>query len=286
MASSRPISRGLSRSLSRSISGGLVSGFSFADSDAAAYVAVIESAGASVTDVQKSAIDDFYGQAKTSGYYSSLKRLYLPIWGAAAPNAVDMITRSSGTFNGSVTHSDGVVQGDGSTGYFDFGTSPASDSLTLASSCLFHLTYSIGSVAGFRRPVGCENSGSQTANLAQSGSIQVFDAHSTSGGRVTASPGNIVGIVLGSRTSGNRSIYRRNSSGFSTLVSASGANSGSMPTTPMSAMAHTTSSSIANYSNDEYGAYGMALGLDSTDSQDFTANIEGLWSTCTGLSLP
>jgi len=255
------------------------------DADAAAYIAAIESTGESVTDTQKASIDHFYVSAKSDGYYSSLKRVYLPIWGAAAPNAIDMISRASGTFNGGVTHSDGVVQGDGSSGYFAFGVSPASESLTLESSCLFHLTYSIGSVTGFRRPIGCENSASQILNLAQSGSLQVFDAYSTSGGRVTASLGNATGIVLGSREGGSRSIYRRNSSGFSTLVSTSGADSGFIPTTIMSAMAHTTSSTVANYSNDEYGAYGMALGLDSTDSQDFTLALKNLWEGCTGLSL-
>jgi len=96
------------------------------DIDARAYINAVVAAGATVSGAQKSAINTFFETGKADGWYSSLKRMYLPIWAAAAPNAIDMVSGTSGTFNGTVTHGAGFFKADGSTGYFDMGESPDS----------------------------------------------------------------------------------------------------------------------------------------------------------------
>jgi hypothetical protein len=106
------------------------------DPDAKAYIAAVETAGATVSGGQKAAINTFFKTGKSEGWYSNIKRLYLPIWAAAAPNAIDMIDLGSGTFNGGVTHAAGYVQGNGSTGYFDTGSTATAKGLSDASCSL------------------------------------------------------------------------------------------------------------------------------------------------------
>jgi hypothetical protein len=102
-----------------SLSNMLSSSASGLDPDAKGYIDAVVTAGATVSATQKKAINTFVKTGKSDGWYSSIKRMYLPIWASAAPNAIDMIGRTSGTFNGTVTHGAGYVQGDGSTGYFN-----------------------------------------------------------------------------------------------------------------------------------------------------------------------
>jgi hypothetical protein len=125
-----PIQFGLGLSLARA-------GGAALDADAAAYIAAVETAGATVSGGQKAAIDTFVKTGKSDGWYSSLKRLYLPIWGSAAANAICMVSRTSGTFNGTVTHGAGFVQGDGSTGYFDLGVTPNNSGMAHGNEMLF-----------------------------------------------------------------------------------------------------------------------------------------------------
>jgi len=108
-------------SLSNMLGGGMVGGL---DPSAKGYIDAVTAAGATVTSAQRGYINNFYKSAKAD-YYTSLKRLYLPIWGVAAANAIDMIGLTSGTFVGGVTHASGYITGNGTTGYFNaanFGT--------------------------------------------------------------------------------------------------------------------------------------------------------------------
>lgn len=88
------------------------------DPSAKAYITSVTAAGATVSATQKNEINKFYKAAKSTGYYTSLKRLYFPIWGVAAANAIDMISLTSGMFVGGVTHAAGYIQSNGTTGYF------------------------------------------------------------------------------------------------------------------------------------------------------------------------
>jgi hypothetical protein len=107
-------------SLSNMLGGGSLT----LDPDARAYIAAVETAGGTVSATQRTAVSDFYRAGKSAGWYSSIKRLYLPIWAAAAPNAICMTRADQRHVQ---RHGDswrGYVQGDGSTGYFDTGGSP------------------------------------------------------------------------------------------------------------------------------------------------------------------
>jgi hypothetical protein len=272
-----PIQFGLGLSLARA------GGAAF-DADAAAYIAAVATAGATVSGGQKKAIDTFYKTGKSDGWYSSLKRMYLPIWASAAPNAIDMIALGSGTFNGTVTHGAGFVQGDGSTGYFDFGVSPSTLAMSTDSLLAVYLNYEDEGIT-FKRFIDAHNSGSQTMSALQNPPTTIgIDAGNTSTARLLATS-DLTGIILNSRVSGTTFIQRRITSGSSTIATATVASAGSMPTNPIYALARLQGGYAAGNKN-KVGAYGVGLGLSSGNGENYSLALKNLWETATGLTLP
>jgi hypothetical protein len=254
------------------------------DPDAKAYIAAVETAGATVSGGQKKAIDTFVKTGKSDGWYSSLKRLYLPIWASAAPNAIDMIGLGSGTFNGTVTHGAGFVQGDGSTGYFDFGVSPSTLAMSTDSLLAVYLNYENGT-AVFKRFIDAHNSGSQTMSTSQNPPTTItLDAGNNSTARLIATS-DLTGIILNSRASGTTFIQRRITSGSSTIATATVASAGSMPTNPIYALARLQGGYTAG-NNNKVGAYGVGLGLSSGNGENYSLALKNLWEGTTGLTLP
>ena len=254
------------------------------DADAAAYIAAVVDAGGAVSGAQASVIDTFYKTGKSDGWYSSLKRVYLPIWGVAAPNAIDMIARGSGTFVGGVTHAAGYVQGDGSTGYFDFGVSPSTLGMSTDSLLAVYLNYENGS-GGFKRFIDSHNSGSQTMTTSQNPPTTItLDAGNTSTARLAATS-ELTGIILSSRASGTTFIQRRITSGSSTIATATVASAGAIPTNPIYALARLAGGYSAG-NNNKIGAYGVGLGLSSGNGENYSLALKALWEGCTNLILP
>ena len=124
----RLTTRGTTRLLTRGTSPG--AGF---DADAQAIIDALTTAGATITSEQRAIIDAFYVSNRASGALALLKNLRMPIWGSAAPNAIDWITLASGTWVGGVTHAAGYMQGNGTTGYLDTGADPSALGLTTTS---------------------------------------------------------------------------------------------------------------------------------------------------------
>ena len=255
------------------------------DTDAKAYIDAVVAAGATMTSTQQDAINAFVKGGKTNGWWSSMKRLHLPIWGIAAPNAIEMVTRTSGTFVGTVTHGSGFVKGDGSTGYFDFGARMPNDGLSSDNGLLFCLVKAAETLtAGGASMMGVNiATGAQLIRQATSSAIQArYTATSLS-----LTSGNLrTGIISISATSNtSRSFRRRSSSGVNNLGTSSGEAAFSLLNINCYAMAR-NSSGISEPTNAELGSYGYALGLNDSSTDAFTLALKNLWETCTGLTLP
>jgi hypothetical protein len=265
----------------------LVAGrFSF-DPDASAYITSLIAASATVTGAQRTAINDFFTLGKSQGWYAQLRRIYLPIWGAAAPNAIDMITRSSGTFVGGVTPGAGFVQGNGTTGYFDFGATAAALGLTPSTGNMFGLIVTPTLQSGFRAIVGA---GSTNRYALYRGSAA--DMYYANGGgtgynnTVTSS----AGIFSGYRFGGVTRIDFRRASGATNVVNQTVADAGASTAANIYAMAwnfrDTAGATPQNFFDAQLGLYGAGLGMSQAMNNQFTAALATLWTTCTGLSLP
>lgn len=253
------------------------------DPDAAAYIAAVETAGATVTADQKNAINTFVKTGKSDGWYSSIKRLYLPIWASAAPNAVDMISRTSGTFNGTVDHSNvGYVQGDGVSGYFEIGnfTSLGVSIESIAIGCLINIATSVAGTAAL------------ISNFVAAGSqVELFQTDTqirqniggTSINHALAKSSQ-VGIIVASRIDGVGYTFLRDSSGHSTLISAS-STGGTIPNVSGNAMRSLFGGGSV-YSDPGIGSIFQADGLSATTNAAFTLALKDLWETASGLTLP
>jgi hypothetical protein len=275
-------------SLSNMLGGGSLT----LDPDARAYIAAVETAGGTVSATQRTAVSDFYRAGKSAGWYSSIKRLYLPIWAAAAPNAIDMIGLTSGTFNGTVTHSAGYVEGDGTTGYFNTGATPASIGLSGSSA---HFCF--GSLTDFtnvfpKGGIGGNGSGPSAASDFVHSSVNglIFRWSGTGVGQVNVNSAR-QGILTASREGGDRRLAIRTTASRTLLANTAGADNGSIPNNNVFFLAvNNTSVSGAtnpnNYNDGQAAFYSLGLGL--TDAQDtaYTLALKTLWESTTGLTLP
>lgn len=257
------------------------------DTDAAAYISAIQSAGATVSLAQSNAINNFIFAEKVAGRWTSLKRIYLPIWGIAAANAIDMVTRNSGVWSGSFLHNAGTVKGDGVTANFDLGTSLTAEGLSASTGYTFNLV-TTASTLGFRGLIGRVQS-ANTGSVYSSNSGQLFRWFTVGTQNSVSSAGT--GIISCSRQGGNASVYRRITASRSVLGTTARADAGTVPTGGNVAAFALNTNSGTGYTATEFndctmGAFGMGLGF--TDAQDtaFTANLKTLWETTTGLVLP
>lgn len=257
------------------------------DADAKAYIDAVVATGASVSNTQKAAINTFYKTAKSGGYYTNLRLTYLPIWALSTANAIDLITRVSGSFIAGVTHSSGFVQGNGTTGYFTTGVAPSAISgISTASAYMFGLVRdtlpSNGAIGRSR------NSSTQDWNLIQGGvnTLNSSIMSNTSGSGMLATAATLTGILSGSRQSGTRFNARRSTSGRTNLGSSTGSNFGTVPTLNHYFMGGNYEGATLNLSTVRFGAFGLGTGFSDTQDANFTLALKNLWETCTGLTIP
>lgn len=248
------------------------------DSDALAYINAVVAAGVSVSGAQQNAINQFFLTAKADGSYSSLKCMYFPIWGVAAANAICLINLDSGTFNGSMTHASGYIEGDLSTAYFITTFNPSTSGGTTHNSWAGHLQYSP----------------KVTANQTFWGVSAYLIRRFASGDTITINPGttnwtsqNGTGIMSVYWDSGDVFLYQRLTSGRALRASSSGLNLTSLVNSLVYLMGRNSSNSLFDPSDIRMGAWwaGLKPSSDSVESS-FTANVKTLWETCTGLVLP
>lgn len=256
------------------------------DPDARAYLAALSGVGISASVSQKRAIDAFIRGEKREGRWTSVKRFYLPIWGVAAANAVDVVTRASGTFSGGVTHGAGYIQGDGSTGYFSFAASPSDIGMGPANGHYLSLQAATTNQAGFVAHCGSGNT--NRFSLYRGGQADLYTAFGgTTGHNGSTTDG---GIASGQRFGGHTRIHKRLTAGRSTVVDTTVADAGATVTAPIYGLAwnfrDTAGSSPANYFNGQIGVLSAGLGMSDADDTAYTLAVKALWETCTGLTLP
>jgi len=209
---------------------------------------------------------------------------YLPIWGIAAPNAIEMATRASGTFVGTVAHSSGFVKGNGSTGYFDFGTRMPTDGLTSASGLLFCLVKVADNMSTGASMLG-QGTAANNQGIRQSTASNIQARYS--GTSLSINGGNArTGIIsISSSANTSRSFRRRLTSGVTSLATSAGEAAFTLSSANCFAMAR-NSSGLSEPTNAELGSYGYMLGLSDANTDIFTLALKNLWETCTGLTLP
>ena len=164
-----------------------------------AYVLQLRTLGATVTPYQMGALDKFWRGAGTEG----LIRLFLPVWGIAAANAVDAVLPTrSGSFVGTVTHTGKAATGDGTTGYFDMVCNTTTTAMDDGSFWL--AIHQLAGGVGMSRaelPIGGAGSGAQATVGIYSNVHAVTTGSSTA---LTPPAVTTVGLNLGYRSAVDR----------------------------------------------------------------------------------
>lgn len=261
-------------------------GASRQDADAIAYVSAIRTAGATVTAAQRDYINDFIRAEKIAARWDSIKRLYMPIWGVAAANAICLRSLASGTFVGTVTHAAGYAQGNGSTGYLNTNTDFVTQGLTLSSGFMFALTI-LDATQDFDRFLGA-GTGTSESSFIHRTSPRLDCRYSGVGSQILLNTSSNTGVATFSRISGTRRVSVRKTAGV-TSASNTTADTGTIPSSNVLAMAlnnANTGVTMANASDARFGAVGFGLGLTSASTDAFTLALKKLWEGTTGLTLP
>ena len=256
------------------------------DVDAKAYINTIVSAGATVTSTQRNAINTFYKLAKSGGFYALIKRFYLPIWGIAAPNAVDLITATSGTFVGGVTHGAGFIQGNGSTGYFNLLASPQGVGMVPGSSLTFALVYQAQNA--FNALLATQPTSNRYQGIIR-GSATTMQMNAGLNAAANVTDNNGVGIYIESEIATNSRYLRRRttSAGSVSLVTNTTTPSGVYASFNINALCgQSTAGTRYGFSSAQTGGFGVGLAMTTTQADAFTLAYKTLWETCTGLVLP
>jgi len=282
----RPLTFPFSRSFSFSLNGG---GF---DTDAASYLALLSGDGVIVSELQASAINSFYVTGKSEGWYSDLKRMYLPIFGAAAPNAICLVSGTSGTFNGPMTHGSGFVTGNGTSTYFDVGATPSAMGITTGDAFLMRGIHT--------SPAGSLHSGFGVADDSTAASLAMLNfasthasagttyfRHPTSASAVTLTGqgSEYRGIYIGSSTLTSARFLLRRRSGGTTVVSNTTLAATAIKDLSPYCMARRLSGGLNTPSPGSEFAWAFGTGMTEAQAGDFTAALETMWETCTGLTL-
>lgn len=270
---------GLTKGLAYGLTKGIASGFLLGpqlDPDAAAYISAITSAGATVSPTQSAAVNAFVISEKLADRWSSLRRLYFPIWGVAAANAICMKSLTSGVFSGSVTHSAGFVQGDGTNGKFSTSATLSSMGITsrenwigflmndtpvTANTSLYYADFFL-----FMRRYASGNTIQVTSD-----SGNVFWAGQT---------GNAILSTVSTTESGLR-FYQRTQSARTLIGSSLNVSAIRFPSV-IDWMGNATH----GFNNKKHGSFWVGLPVSDDGDSAFTSNLKTLWETCTGLTLP
>jgi hypothetical protein len=262
------------------------------DPAAKAYIDSVVSAGATVTSVQRSAINSFVKIEKAESRWASNKRLYLPIWGVAAANAIDVITATSGTFVGGVTHGAGFVSGNGTNGYFNFNVDAQTLGVTASLGTYFALVQQADTNADARTMLGTTNGISFNAieHLSTTQARMYFGNSVISQGQIQASGfgGRSLqtGIFTGSYDGITRNFRLRKTSGVASLASVAGIPYNGPDNSNVTAMCLFSIGVPVRFHNGRLGAYGVSLESSTSGVDALTLNLKTLWETCTGLTLP
>ena len=265
------------------------------DPDASAYIAAVRAAGGTVTEAQATAISNFAILGKSDGWFSSVKRFYLPIWGVAAPNAVDLIARGSGTFVGGATHSSGFVTFNGTTGYLRADATITS----LGSTSSTHHAMALVSnnplqTVDFKVFFGVNSADSTTDTFVFCRTVPRLDSRCSGSGGISTSNINTdlqEGVLLQNKLStaaGGHSLKLLKTAGLAVDNVSTSINSNTPPAAKMSWGALNSNLDVAvSQINSSFGAMSVGVSIGNNTLQNtYLTRVKTLWETCTGLTLP
>jgi hypothetical protein len=254
------------------------------DADAAAYIAAVEGDGITVSATQKSALDAFYRAGKADGWYSAIKRMYLPIWENQTPNARCMVSGTNGAFAGGVTHAAGYVQGNRSTGYFDTGVQQSDigiNNTTALMGVLIHVADTIANAAHF---IGVQNV--QCTRIYQDNTAQFRGEHPSTANSALLVSSPVGVLALNSTANNHRRLSKRVTAAVTSNTNTATDTSANRTGNIYVLARNVPGFGVSSFTNARIGSAFLGTGISDALTDDLTLALKTLWETCTGLSLP
>jgi len=227
----------------------------------------------SLTVAKVNAIDTFIRGEKTASRWDGHKRLYFPVWGTAAANAICMKSRTSGTFSGPMTHGAGFITSTG--GVLLPNTNLPALGITVDS---HHLAF-LSKRSGFR---DYKLTISVFPNGASLGTSDSDFRGRTLNNQIDESTPHI-GILSYGGTRTLRYLKKRIAGNVSTLGTSGLTLSGNFSTAVIALMGSAPNSS---YDDSDVGVISLGTALTDAADTNYTASLKTLWETVTGLTLP
>jgi len=249
--------------------------------EALRYIATLTgSYGVTVSAPQKAAIIAFIAAEKAASRWTGLKALYLTGWANARANALDLKTGKSGNFYGTMTHATGYAEGNGSTGYFDLGSNYYDLGLSATDGGIGALVYRKHQSAAYAAIIAADgNAPTGFQLLDNNGSLNEFyGASNTVATRTDAG-----GIYYGTRTGTTSKLHLMTNGGVFSSSSAATTTGGTIGAANINAWRRTVPDL---YSNARIGALWISSYVSDAGAQSFAGNMETLWETLHGLTLP
>ena len=244
---------------------------SYGDPDALAYISALTATGITVSESRNNAITTFIVSEKAAGRWDGIKRLYFPIWGVAAANAICMKSLTSCTFNGAFTHASGYIQG-GVNKYISLGATLSTLGLSVGSHYFAGLfkTAPSGNYKNILTADLVVSYGEESLRVGFGGTSLVDDN--------SYSPSDVFGIVsYGSQTTlASRYCKVRKASGVTSAYVQGGTISGSFAGTSV-LMLGTAS---ASFWDGQCGALVLGTYISTADDLLFTTALNTLWYSC------
>ena len=266
----------------------VASGACTMDEDAVAYLTAIEGDGAGVTWAQAVAVSDFVVAQKASGAWAALKRLYFPIWAVASANARCMVSATSGTFVGGVTHGAGFVTGDGSTSYFDVGATTSTIGLSTGDVSIIHIDGSSAHDAcGVTSATGLQSFAmlNYASSHGSAGSTYYRQPGVSSAATITGQGTDYRGLYIGSSISTSSRFLQRRRSGGTVVATSVAADGGTIANVNPYFLGRNNGGTLDSPTSGSEFVWSLGDGMTETLAGSFTADVETMWETCTGLTL-
>ena len=259
----------------------------YGDPDATAYIHAVTTAGGTVGGTAHNAINEFIVGEKAAGRWDLLKCMFMPSWGVAAANRIDMVTLDAGTFVPTVTHAAGYVQMV-TSGYFNLGAIPSAKGLTASDFHFWNATITAPS-AGNRLAFGVIQGSNYMIHGSYTSGTPGYRISPFAGARevyVALDLAERRGIMFSSYAGGDDYTINRRAAGNSYLQEATQAASGSVPTLAPFAMSLNNGGAPLTYNDSRFIGFGFGLGMSKADGAAFISAFQTMWETCTGLTLP
>lgn len=221
---------------------------------------------------EREAIRDFYNTAVSSSYWSKIKCLWFPIFGASGPCAIEFKTAGNiGTFfNSWIFGSQGATPSVGA--YFDTGNSFATWGLNTGDGSIVTLTAATTDYGMFG---GVWDIASERILLGTSNVPRLFylnanddQADDGTGGRVSIGADKRAGgCFIGNRRGTGRQLYERKDAGFTVLQDWSSPSVGSDPGFNFYFGGYNSGSGVADNNTSDYLGFGLTEGLTQGEAE-------------------